>query len=324
MGKKATQYCIPEEVAELYAWRNGQSEYVPFFDVLRFQPFEDAVEYANLVEEYSDGEFPLMVFQELNYDAGYRFKCESKEQSKVPAFRWIHGDEQIETTSLYDLLSAVAEAFESGVFRLNDQRELDKDDDLWNAIVVRHHPDRIRAVNVVLNRQWPELSGKEVRNAFYDLWRMHHSETAALVREYLQDCAERGVQDLETHHAVLGTGIGIQDEWSRGYALSLIFSSNFRAQREALTLLAWRWRGELSITMEHVDGLVGQMRTGGITDFGIASAPCCWDFLETAELFRHSCGYSMSRPRAAARGTPGLPRYARSGGFKPSKKGKLV
>src|SRR5450755_3354239 len=241
MGKKAAQYCIPEEVAELYAWRNGQSEYVPFFDVLRFQPFEDAVEYANLVEEYSDGEFPLMVFQELNYDAGYRFKCESKEQSKVPAFRWIHGDEQIETTSLYDLLSAVAEAFESGVFRLNDQRELDKDDDLWNAIVVRHHPDRIRAVNVVLNRQWPELSGKEVRNAFYDLWRMHHSETAALVREYLQDCAERGVQDLETHHAVLGTGIGIQDEWSRGYALSLIFSSNFSAQREALTLLAWRW-----------------------------------------------------------------------------------
>src|SRR5207249_1110216 len=65
MGTKAAQYRIPEEVVELYAWRNGQSGDVPFFDVLRFQPFEDAVEYANLVEEYSDGEFPLVVFKEL-------------------------------------------------------------------------------------------------------------------------------------------------------------------------------------------------------------------------------------------------------------------
>ncbi len=32
MGPKASQYRIPEEVIELYAWRNGQSEHVPFFD----------------------------------------------------------------------------------------------------------------------------------------------------------------------------------------------------------------------------------------------------------------------------------------------------
>jgi hypothetical protein len=267
MGMKTAQYRIPEEVVELYAWRNGQSSCLPFFNGLRFQPFEDAVEYANIVEKYSDGEFPLMIFQEPNYDAGYRFKCGASERQQAPAYRWLHGDEQIETTSLSELLSAVAEAFESDVFRPNEHGELDTNDEGWNAVVVRHHPDRVRGVNALLDRRFTELNGEELRDAFYDLWRMHNQETAALVRQCLEGGRHWDSRDFDTFQAVLGTGIGVQDEWSRDFALGLAMSSDSRLRREALMLLAWRWRGNLPLSSKHIEGLINQIISSPVSDF---------------------------------------------------------
>jgi hypothetical protein len=267
MGTKAEKYRIPDEVVKLYSWRNGQSGNVPFFDVLRFQPFEEAVGYASLVEEYSDGEFPLMVFQELNYDAGYRFKCGPQKQKRAPAYRWMHGDEVLETTSLTDLLKAVAEAFESGVFRPSADGELDADEDLWNAIIVRHHPDRLREVNALLNRRWEELNGEGLRQAFLDLWRMNHIQTVALVRECLEGGAERGATDFQTFHTVLLVGMSMQDEWSRDYALGVAIDQDSPVRRHALMHLAWTWRGELSLSAEQVDALIDQIMTSGPRDF---------------------------------------------------------
>ncbi len=267
MGTKAAQYRIPEEIVELYSWRNGQSEYVPFFDLLRFQPFEDAVQYANAVEEYSNGMFPLMVFQELNYDAGYRFKCGRKKAKRAPAHLWIHGVERMETTSLRDLLGAVAEAFESGVFQPNDQGELDTDEDAWNAVIVRHQPDRLRRVNALLGRRFTELDQKALREAFYDLMRMNHPQTAALVREYLERDSESGPRDFETSEAVLGVGIEIQDNWSRDRALALATSGDDRMLGRALMLLAWRWRGDLSLNAMQVEALIRQIMNSPVSDF---------------------------------------------------------
>jgi hypothetical protein len=266
MGPKNAQYRIPDELVELYAWRNGQAGAVPFFDVLRFQPFGDAVAYANLVEEYFGGAFPLMVFQDLNYDAGYQFRCWPVEQKSAPAYRWMHGDERIETPSLADLLSAVAEAFECGAFRPNDIEGLDTDEDVWNSVLVRYHPDRIRGVNALLHRQWAELSGEELRDAFCDLVRINQTETAALVRECLGDSPDRPVFDFETIYAVLSVGIGIQDGWTRDRALSLAFGQDPRVRRAALTSLAWSWRGELPLTAQHVDGLIDQIMTSPASD----------------------------------------------------------
>jgi hypothetical protein len=53
----------------------------------------------------------------------------------------------IETPSLTNLLSAVVEAFEAGAFRPKDLGEQDTDKDLWNSILVRHHPDRVHGMN---------------------------------------------------------------------------------------------------------------------------------------------------------------------------------
>lgn len=266
MGAKSADYRMPEEVVELYEWRNGQAGNVPFFDVVRFQPFEDAVAYANLAEAYFDGGFPLMVFQELNYDAGYQFRCGPVEQKSAPAYRWMHGDERIETPSLEDLLSAVAEAFEGGAFRPNDLGELDTDEGVWNSILVRHHPDRVRGVNALLHRQWTELSGEQLRDAFYDLVLTNRTETAALVREYLCDSQDRPVWDFEAFHAALSVGIEIQDEWTRDRTVSLAFGQDPRVRRAALTSLAWSWRGELPLTAQHVDGLIDQIMTSPASD----------------------------------------------------------
>jgi hypothetical protein len=143
---------------------------------------------------------------------------------------------------------------------------LDTDENVWNSILIRHHPDRVRGMNALLHRQWVELSGEQLRDAFYDLMQINQTETAALVREYLGDSPDRPVRDFETFQAVLSTGIGIQDEWTRDFAVSLAFSHAPRVRREALMSLAWSWRGGLSLTAQHVDGLIDQIITSPASD----------------------------------------------------------
>jgi hypothetical protein len=266
LGTKSEKYRIPEEVMELYEWRNGQTEGVPFFDVLRFQPFAEAVEYGNLVEEYFDGTFPLMIFQELFYDAGYQARCGLNEEKVVPAYRWDHGDDRIETESFTELLTAVAEGFESGVFRLNRSEGFDTDENTWDSILVRHHPDRIRCVRALLRREWTGLSSEQLRDAFYDLVRMNHPETPPLIHEFLGDNRDLPERDYNAFHAVFGAGFTIGDVWTRDFALTLIFSENVAARKAALLSLAWSWRGELRLTTQHIDALIHQIMSDPRSD----------------------------------------------------------
>jgi hypothetical protein len=201
-----------------------------------------------------------MVFQDLDYDAGYQFRCGFTDQESAPAYRWDHGDERIGTSSLTDLLSAVAEAFESGAFRSKDLGGLNTDDKVWNAILLRNHPDRVRGVNALLHRQWSELNGEQLRGAFQDLVRINHSETAALVREYLSRELDQLVHDFETFYTSVSAGISIQDEWTRDFMLRLAFSDDSQIRQTALTSLAWSWRGELRLTAQHVDRLINMTR----------------------------------------------------------------
>jgi len=113
---------------QLYAWRNGQNGQVPLFDVLRFQPFDEAVDYGNVVEEYFDGSFPLMILQEPCYDGGYQARCGCSDAMTVPAYRWDHGEERIETESLSEFFRAVAEGFERNAFLVNDSGGFETDE----------------------------------------------------------------------------------------------------------------------------------------------------------------------------------------------------
>lgn len=267
MGPKGAHFRIPDEVVELYCWRNGQAEDVPFFGCLRFQPFEDAVAYGNLVEEYFDGSYPLMVFQELGYDAGYQVRCGPKKQKSAPVYRWEHGDEQIETLSLSDLVTAIAEGFEGGAFRPKSEGGFDTDEDLWNSILVGHHPLRLKAMNALLNRQWAEFNADQLRDSFYDLVRIGHPETPALIRDYFGSSPDATALPFDAFYSVLSTGICIDDEWTRNFALSFIFSSDIRKRQAALNSLAWSWHGDLSITAKHVDALIDQIMTSPASDF---------------------------------------------------------
>jgi hypothetical protein len=202
LGSKREKFQVPEEIVELYSWRNGQSEGVAFFDVLRFQPFEEAVEYGNLVEEYFDGVFPLMIFQELNYDAGYQARCGPNEAETAPAYRWDHGDERIEIESFAGLISAVAEGFESGTFRFNGSEAFETDEGAWNSILVRHHPDRLRSVSALLHREWKELNAEQLRDAIYDLVRVRHPELPLLIRQFLGDNPGVIERDFDGYQAI--------------------------------------------------------------------------------------------------------------------------
>jgi hypothetical protein len=119
----------------------------------------------------------------------------------------------------------------------------------------------------LLSRPWVELSGEQPRHAFNDLVAINLIEAAALVREYLGDNPDRPVQNFETFYSVLGIGIVIHDEWTRNFALNLIFSNVPGVREAALSKLAWSWRGELSLTAQHVDGLIDQIMTSPASDF---------------------------------------------------------
>lgn len=266
MGTKSAQYRIPREIEELYKWRNGQSENVVLFGDSRFMPFEEAVEYADIVEEYSDGEFPLMVFQELDYDAGYRFKCKSGDEEVARAYRWMHGNEWVETNSLEDLLSAVAHGFDAGVFRPNGQGGFETDDGAWESILIRHHPDRPRGVNAVLQRKWDALSAEELQSAFNDLARSKHGDTAACVRDYLADTSHVAESNFENIWTVLGIGIFLRDSWSRDFAWSLVLGNDKRLRGAGLSNLAWSWRGDLTFSPEIIDALMDQIGTSQLSD----------------------------------------------------------
>ena len=123
-------------------------------------------------------------------------------------------------------------------------------------------------MNALLNRQWAELSGEQLRLAFNDLVAINQIEAVALVREYLGDNPDRPVRDFETFYSVISIGIVIHDAWTRDFALNLIFSNVHRIREAALLMLAWSRRGELSLTAQHVDGLIDQIMTSPASDAG--------------------------------------------------------
>ena len=77
---------------------------------------------------------------------------------------------------------------------------------------------------------------------------------------------DRSRPRLDAFYAALSTGIAIQDEWTRDFALNLALSHDPRQMPAALTALAWSWRGDLSLSTEHVDRLVDMVLTGTISD----------------------------------------------------------
>ncbi len=121
-------------------------------------------------------------------------------------------------------------------------------------------------MNALLSRQWVELNGEHLLQAFNDVLATDPIEAAALVREYLGDHRDRLIQDFDAFYRVLGIGIILLDEWTRDFALSLIFSNAQRIRAAALSGLAWSWRGELSLTEQQVDGLIDQIMTGALPD----------------------------------------------------------
>jgi hypothetical protein len=266
LGPKSDTFRLPEEIVKLYEWRNGQSGKVPFFDVLRFQTFEEAVEYGNLVEKYFDGTFPLMILQELCYDAGYQARCVRNDETIAPTYRWDHGEERIETESLSELFLAIAEGFENGAFRLNESGEFETNDEVWNGILVQHNPERTRGVETLLARRWDDLRSDKFRDALYDLVRMKHPEVPELIHEFLGKNPNTAEQDFEGFHSALHSGIAIEDLWTRDFALDLIFSKSSLARKTALLALAWSWRGELVLSTQHVDALISQIATDSQSD----------------------------------------------------------
>jgi len=147
---------LPEELFELYQWRNGTSEWDAIdsvvFPSLEFMPLNEAVESCQGLLESFGGENPLLTDTLLARDEYlFPFTCENsscyhavllrpkKQQSSPVIDVGAEGDLDLAYSSLTSMMMTLAEYFESGAFYMRDDGFLDCDEEVAASIFLKYN-----------------------------------------------------------------------------------------------------------------------------------------------------------------------------------------
>jgi cell wall assembly regulator SMI1 len=206
-------YTLPNEVIEIYQWRNGQrgnysDGLAPYY---RFLSLEDALrEYRILVElamEFAEEDLPWQKlydpcwFPIFKEDSNYYVVCTSLEpqESSVILDRseYLGNDDVWKAEVFPDLTSmllAVTECWETGAYytakniRGEDYLSIAfaKSSEIW----LKYQPKRKRAVELLIDGRKLELSKEELVRAYYDLVAIHHPRAKEILERDTQAYAE--------------------------------------------------------------------------------------------------------------------------------------
>ncbi len=130
-------FTLSEELFELYQWRNGMSKAnrIPFLDDLFFLPLEEALKiYYKLLAISHKGQSSGFEWWKVNYfpvfiDGGggnHPIACERVQHLAAPVI-YVHHSEYIEFLTLTNMMLALAELFEAGLYELS----MDDSDNSW-------------------------------------------------------------------------------------------------------------------------------------------------------------------------------------------------
>ncbi|MBD2057237.1 HEAT repeat domain-containing protein [Oculatella sp. FACHB-28] len=213
---------LPEEVYQLYQWRNGredrynptpQVEFMPGYQMLSLE--EAIAEYATIRqllledEEVKENEtylFPLFA-EGGNY---YVIQGDVEPKATSPVFDFfVQVGLELKFNSLTGMMLAIAECFETGAYSIDDYSYLNWDDLGADQIWFKYQPHRIAKADAILdnaaailNNQVQHLSDEEQQEAYSALAEMRHPEALPLLIQAVEKL-EPEVKHLlfQRHHA---------------------------------------------------------------------------------------------------------------------------
>jgi SMI1 / KNR4 family (SUKH-1) len=170
---------LPQEVYELYQWRNGSSDNgeADCFDCYRFIPLEEAIELSKyqVTEDLLEGTFPFGWFPLFEFNGGYLAVIGAESKNDNSPIVCHYEDESIAYTNLTGMMLTMAECYETGAYEKN---ELEED---WQAncekekkLCIKYNPEVLYFVNDrEFNNYYPthqkiECSDGSVLQSFYN------------------------------------------------------------------------------------------------------------------------------------------------------------
>ena len=150
-------FCVPEEVCELYRWRNGDELYGMIFGYLWFLDLDKACEYS----DYFDGELSvemqeqqpesIFLFPLFDFDGEY-FAIEGSNTKKTTG-RIFHISDCFDVSfafiNLTSMMLSIAECYETGVYAITEEDRLEVVDPIeFGRIRHKYNPGTVEALYV--------------------------------------------------------------------------------------------------------------------------------------------------------------------------------
>jgi HEAT repeat protein len=216
---------VPEEVYQLYQWRNGSEDRRGLAHQVEFMPqylmlsLEEAIAEYEIIQElllfdFEEDEeveesktywFPLFARDGENYV----IQGDIESKATAPIFNFSEVGLELSFNSLTDMMRAIAECFEMGAYSIDDYSYLDWDDPGEEQIWFKYQPHRIAKFDAVLNNaaailndQAQQLSDEERLEALAVLVRTQHPQALPLLIQEVERL-EPEVRHLlfQLHHA---------------------------------------------------------------------------------------------------------------------------
>ena len=128
---KDLPFKLPQEVYDLYQWRNGNTSQLVVFIYHYFSPLEEALEMdqndpPDMVDIRTDSLYPPYLFTVFEFEGEYFAIEVSTDQTETALLFHIGADGGGETlvfNSLTTMIMAIAQSYESGVYRYDPENE---------------------------------------------------------------------------------------------------------------------------------------------------------------------------------------------------------
>lgn len=203
---QALPFCLPEEVYQLYQWRNGSLATAPvdLMPQYRMLSLEDAIADRKLSyeiylgcrgDEVRDSDDDISWLPLFAEDGNfYVVKGDTNPQASMPIlsrseYSTTQDDLTLVFNNLTDMMLAIAECFETGVYYFDDYNYLcsDGDDPREAQIWQKYQPNQTNNITAILNNQAQHLSDKERIEAYGNLVRTQHPQALSVLSQALEN-----------------------------------------------------------------------------------------------------------------------------------------
>lgn len=248
---------LPQEIYQLYGWRNGMREPQPFFDEYQFLPLDQAFKGADVAHAASrGGPYRLPILQSILSDAYYEVVCLQGPNSQAPVEFAIDGVPSPDMESVTTFARALAAAFDKGVFTMNADGLMDANRPALERVLLEFRPRLQADVELVLRGQGASLPLKRETQATYSLVLTENPRAEELVSQSL----DRWANDREARFIGFRQLAHLNTATSRAHLQKYATHLDRDVRRAVFSVLAWRSGKDGKIDPVVVDSALQDLR----------------------------------------------------------------